>query len=66
MMDNSWMMPKQAATITGRACLTTLEQLLDEFAKNWAECYTFSYCFISIIMHPALQYAMHSAPAIHL
>ena len=36
-MDNSQMMPKQAATIVGRAHLAMQEQLLDEFAKNQAE-----------------------------
>ena len=36
-MDDSWMMPKWAVTIVGRAHLATWEQLLDEFAKNWAD-----------------------------
>ena len=36
-MDNSWAMPKQVATIVGKAHLTTREQLLDKFAKNQAE-----------------------------
>ena len=36
-MDNSRTTPKWAATIVGRAHLATWEQLLDEFAKNWAE-----------------------------
>ena len=36
-MDDSWMMPKRAATIVGRAHLAMWEQLLDEFAKNRVE-----------------------------
>ena len=36
-MVDSQTSPKQAATIAGRAHLTTWEQLLNEFAKSWAE-----------------------------
>ena len=36
-MDNSQMMPKQAAPIVGRAHLTMQEQLLNKFAKSQAE-----------------------------
>ena len=36
-MDDSWTTPKWAATIVGRARLTTQEQLLNEFAKNQAK-----------------------------
>ena len=36
-MDDSWMMPKWAATIVGRAHLAMWEQLLDEFAKSQVE-----------------------------
>ena len=36
-MVGSQTMPNQVMTITGRARLAMWEQLLDKFAKNWAE-----------------------------
>ena len=36
-MVDSWKMPNWVMTIAGRAHLAMWEQLLDEFAKSWAE-----------------------------
>ena len=36
-MVDSWTTPNRVMTIAGRAHLATWEQLLDKFAKSWAE-----------------------------